>query len=291
MNIFFLKNNTSKGAFFAMSSGLCFALLGYAGTSLMTTGFSLAIMLFWRFFGALLLLSLIAGKELRYIKQFKKEFMRIFFYGIFLYVPSSMSYFLACEEIGTGLGMVLFFSYPLFIVLINYFFYKKPILFSTGCALVTMIAGMMCIAPWQGVIFDQQGIVLSLFAACIYALYVLASANNSLPPLLATIGLCLGSATVSAVIAVCNNSFAFPSSLVAWCHLGILALVCTALPALFFLHSLRYLDPTRAAMFTVLEPIFALIFGALFLHEPLHLLQIFGAGMLLCGALVMLQTK
>jgi drug/metabolite transporter (DMT)-like permease len=62
------------------------------------------------------------------------------------------------------------------------------------------------------------------------------------------------------------------------------------LPYMFYLSGLKYLDPTRAVITSCLEPVFAIVFAVLFVHEVLRPLQVAGIAAVL-AATVMVQIK
>ncbi|HEY6250251.1 MAG TPA: DMT family transporter [Candidatus Angelobacter sp.] len=75
-----------------------------------------------------------------------------------------------------------------------------------------------------------------------------------------------------------------------WAFLFVFACLSMLLPYVFHFHGLKYLDPTRAVVTSCLEPVFAVIFAAVFIQEPLHWSQ--GLGILaVLTATVLLQTK
>ena len=75
-----------------------------------------------------------------------------------------------------------------------------------------------------------------------------------------------------------------------WAFLFVFACLSMLLPYVFHFHGLKYLDPTRAVVTSCLEPVFGVIFAAIFIHEPLHWPQ--GVGVLaVLIATVMLAEK
>ena len=70
-----------------------------------------------------------------------------------------------------------------------------------------------------------------------------------------------------------------------------MGIICTALPILFFLESLKYISSEKASMLTVLEPIFVVIFGVILMHEPITFIQIIGIITILLGALLTLKDN
>lgn len=74
-----------------------------------------------------------------------------------------------------------------------------------------------------------------------------------------------------------------------WSFLFVFACLSMLLPYMFFFHGLKYLDPTRAVIASCLEPVFAIIFAAIFVHEGVSTLQMAGITAVLV-ATVMAQS-
>jgi drug/metabolite transporter (DMT)-like permease len=61
-------------------------------------------------------------------------------------------------------------------------------------------------------------------------------------------------------------------------------------PYMFYFSGLKYLDPTRAVITSCLEPVFAIVFAVMFVHERLAALQVVGI-LAVLAATVMVQMK
>jgi drug/metabolite transporter (DMT)-like permease len=75
-----------------------------------------------------------------------------------------------------------------------------------------------------------------------------------------------------------------------WGFLFLFACLSTLLPYFFYFTGLKYLDPTRAIIASCLEPVFAILFAAIFVGERLRLLQAAGIVTVL-AATVMVQAQ
>jgi drug/metabolite transporter (DMT)-like permease len=75
-----------------------------------------------------------------------------------------------------------------------------------------------------------------------------------------------------------------------WSFLLLFACVSMLLPYFFYFSGLKYLDPTRAVIASCLEPVFAILFAAAFVHESLRTSQVAGILIVLL-ATVLVQTR
>ena len=75
-----------------------------------------------------------------------------------------------------------------------------------------------------------------------------------------------------------------------WGFLLLFAFLSMLLPYVFYFNGLKYLDPTRAVITSCLEPVFAIIFAAIFIGEGVHGLQLAGIAAVLT-ATIMAQSS
>jgi drug/metabolite transporter, DME family len=75
-----------------------------------------------------------------------------------------------------------------------------------------------------------------------------------------------------------------------WAFLFLFACISMLLPYFFYFSGLKYLDPTRAVIASCLEPVFAILFAALLVHETLRVSQAVGI-LVVLAATVMVQTR
>lgn len=279
------------GTMCAILSGLLYGFVGYFGVSIVHASLSVATMLFWRFFIATVVIGVfLINWRKDFHVFFKKEAGLSFVNGALFYGLSTSLYFFACPYIGSGLAMVLFFTYPAMVVLLNYCLYgqKMPPIYYV--ALMIIFVGMFFLMDPQGVRFDVLGIVLSVTSAFFYASYIVSSKKiSTLPPTISTFMVCLGCMIFSLLFSLENHSLVIPSSLPIWINLLGIALVSTCIPIMLLLYSLNYISSEKAAILSVLEPVFVLIFGVMLLNEPMKPRYVFGSTIILSGALLTLM--
>lgn len=204
-------------------------------------------------------------------------------------------YFEASKSIGTGLAMVIFFTYPIFVVALSYFLRSIKVSFITlGCLVLIMLGcGMIAFGGNDGIDLDLWGVVLAVLSGLCYGAYVFFSkeASNKLSPVLSTLSVCLGATSAFAFYALCTTQTLYwPQSLEVWLLIGLFALFGTVLPVLLLLIGMGYLSASTASVISVLEPVAVLGVGALVLDEPLGPLQFLGALIILC-ATILVQVK
>jgi drug/metabolite transporter (DMT)-like permease len=277
-----------KGALYAISSGLCYGLLGYFGMSVIKADFSVYSMLFWRFFVATLFMALLLVPQYKHLLREKTQLSKAFVYGLLFYGSSTTLYFMSSQYIGTGLAMVIFFTFPAMVMLINIVFYKATIHKIYYLAFAMIVIGMSLLVNPQSMSFDLYGIGLGVLCAFLYACYIAASKKITVPPMLSTLMVSGGCMLTALTFSLFDHSFKFPSDFSTYFNLICMGLICTAIPILLLLQAFKYLSSEKASMLSVLEPVFVVIFGIILLEEEVHGLEFVGILIILSGALITL---
>src|ERR1700704_3613667 len=112
-----------RGDGFAILSGLLYGLLGYFGMVLIRSGLSPFNLSFWRFFLSLVFLWVIfISQPMKNLSNFKEHIKAVACGALFYSGPSTL-FFIASQYIGTGQSMVIFFSFPAFVMVLNRIIY------------------------------------------------------------------------------------------------------------------------------------------------------------------------
>lgn len=247
-------------------------------------------MLFWRFLVSSLFMCILLLPQLKKMQLNVVEAIKIIFYGAAFYGTCSILYFVATEYIGSGLAMVIFFTYPTMVLLINFAFFKQKISKIYYLALIVILVGMLFLVNGSKLHFDLMGVGLSLVSALLYAFYIIVSKNNTTPALVSTLFISMGAMLVSLAAALLEKTFLLPLGTNVWFNICGIGIICTALPIVFLLEGLKHISSLQASILSVLEPVFVVIFGILLLGEKINLIQALGVIILLAGALMSLLS-
>jgi len=272
-------------------SAILYGSLGYFGIELLNEHLSIATMLFWRFSLASLCILCTTAKLQRteMVRVLKISLgWKILILGSLSYCIGSSLYFLACQELGTGIAMVVFFCYPLFIALYELLINKQPITKHAVLCLLAIFIGMFLLkGDNQHGSASIKGFLYAIIAALAYALYILGSkrVSKQIAASTSTLLICLGSAVGYFTVAAYNNSFQFPGSSKVWVFSFAIGIIATALPVLLLFQGLKVIHPIKAAVLSALEPIVTVILGLIFLNEILTTSQASGIFIILFAAI------
>lgn len=283
-----------RGTFLVALSGMLYGLIGYFGTQLFRDNFSVSGMLFWRFFIAalwLLIISFVAKKNIFQSTGNHRELFKTVLLGVVCYSAASACYFLASKRTGTGLAMVIFFSFPVFVMLFSWLSPHWKMNKYALIALVMILMGLILLKGHGSHTLGILGIFFAIISAFLYAIYVYGSRNSSkIDSRLLSLLICLGNAIIFLIISYANQSFAFPNSLHEWFDICTLGIVATALPIQLMLDGMKYISPVKASMLSVLEPLVTVIAGLMLLHETVSHIQLLGVLVVLLGV-IMIQFE
>ncbi|OAI49170.1 hypothetical protein AYO45_03175 [Gammaproteobacteria bacterium SCGC AG-212-F23] len=280
-----------QASFLVALSAILYGFLGYCGTSIIVENMSITTMLFWRFLIASLWILLFILPQTRNGKAINIDKNVLFFMFILgaAYAGSSGFYFLAARTTGTGLAMVIFFSYPIMIALLSWMIHKEKLTLSTFAVLIAMSIGLVLLhgsfqQPWHLV-----GIGFALLSAISYAIYIMGSKRFSFAAInsnLLSLMVCIGCTVIFLITSLATQSFSLPSSMKSVIFLLSLGILVTALPIQLMLQGLKYISSMRASIISVLEPIVTVIVGIVLLQESVTHLQILGALMIMGSAIL-----
>jgi drug/metabolite transporter (DMT)-like permease len=285
-------SKTHLGSTYAILAGFLYGFLGFFSVRIMQEGISIPNMMFWRFaISALFILPFIFFKK-KFNKNSPKELFKALFFGAAFYCLSPIFFCISSRYISTGLSMVIFFIYPLIVMFINWLLYKKKISRIYYLAIIIILSGMILLVDLSAMHFNLLGILFSVLSGAFYAFYIVGSSKLSkIEPLISTFMVSLGCAFTSILFAFSDGSFKVPMSISLWLYFLGYGIICTSIPILIFLESIKFISSEQASILSVLEPVFVVIFGVILLGEVLNGWQGLGVFAILAGAVIVLIDK
>lgn len=237
---------------------------------------------------ALALLLVSRGPALRALRQDWRKFA---FLGVFMTGGPFLLFAAAEQTITAGLGAVLNATTPMWTVLIVYFWLKQPLTPARVAAIVIGFAGVGVIVGTEGLRIGPDawvGVGLATLAASLYGIGLTFARRNlsGHEPLELAFGQLAAGAVLLAPFALLTSGSAHPTVASGAAILGI-AIFSTAIawPLLFRLN--RQVGPLATSTIPFLNPIFGVLWGALFLHEAVTP-SLLGGGLLVFTALALI---
>ncbi|HET6637580.1 MAG TPA: DMT family transporter [Gemmatimonadota bacterium] len=204
-----------------------------------------------------------------------------------LYAIDSLSYLAALQWVPASTAVLLFYVYPVVVVLLAALFLGEHLtrrkltataLALTGCAL-TVGSGISGGRP--------LGLALVVFAMLALSTYIVASrpimaslpAHGSAAVTLTSTGLLLTAAALG------FDDMRLDGGTRGLVYVLALSLLCTALPITLFLVGIRHVGAGRAAVYSTIEPLVTVSLAAIVLRERIGVLQCLGGALILTAIL------
>ncbi len=244
--------------------------------------------------GALCLAIYILIKEPKAFKATPKQLFLYVLCGIATFL-SAFFYYESISQGSVSVAVMLMYTSPIFVVIysvcflgekMNKFKAASIILMLLGCALVTGIIGGAKSTAW--------GICAGLLAAVCYGTYSIITKiqmNNNCNPSSATLYCFLTMSVISLCIADLPEIIKIASTQPAKIYPLIIGIgVCTeAIPYLLYAMSMKYIHAGTAICLSIVEPVMATVFAAIFFEGMPDLLTVLGIVIVVVS--VMLLSK
>jgi drug/metabolite transporter (DMT)-like permease len=224
---------------------------------------------------------------------FRRHWGKVFLVGILNSALPFLLYSFALLSITTGLSAILNATVPLFGALVAWWWLKDRPTGSRVLGLLVGFAGVAALA-WDKASFKPDAatgiapawaVLACLLATTCYAIAASAAKRflSGLPPLMTATGSQMGSMLFLALPALWLRPTHMPSAR-AWLALVVLGVLCTGIAYILYFRLIEQTGPSRAVTVTFAVPVFAILYGALFLGEPVTL------DMVMWGTVVLIGT-
>lgn len=186
------------------------------------------------------------------------------------------------QYISTGMATVLHFTYPLFVLIGGILFCHQTYRSVLGKAVALCMIGMSLIVDWTSD-GDMLWYGIVVFTGITYAFYLLYAnvLKRVLPPWTITWYMSIISFVMVAIAYVYEHGFHMVHlSYISIISLILLGQVASVLAVGMVQLGLRYVDPSSAAIISLLEPVAALTIGVTVLGETVTAPMLAGCGLI-----------
>jgi drug/metabolite transporter (DMT)-like permease len=207
--------------------------------------------------------------------------------GTIGYGTESALYFSALNHGGAAAVTLLFYTYPVWVMLATMALDRRAPHASLFAALALALAGSaMVVVGGGGTDVETIGIVLALCTALAYSSYLILTDRTvkTTDPLTAAAWLGVGAATANLVYGVAFGALVVPASGSWWRLAGMAVFSAGAFAAM--LAGLQRVGAVRNAIIGVMEPLTVAVLAAAFLDEPVTMPVLAGGTLILGGAII-----
>lgn len=204
-------------------------------------------------------------------------------------IPFSLLAF-ASLSLSAGFTAILNATTPLFGLWITAIWLQESLSFPRIIGFITGFVGVLVLVGWQDVPLTWtvgMAIAAGLLAALHYAIAApfIKKRFTGVPILVVTVG----SQFSAAMVLLPLLPFSIPSKMPSPIAMGsvlALALLSSVLAQMLYFQLISIIGPSKTLTVAYLVPIFALIWGALFLRETITLSMVLGGGLVLLGTAI-----
>lgn len=247
---------------------------------------SYEIVLLRTLLGSLLLVALlfITKKKMTWTKN-KKDLIYIAVSGIAMGV-SWMFLYEAYAQIGVSISSLLYYSGPVIVMVLSPLLFKEKLTAFKIIGFVAVLVGIFFVNNNTfSVNGNTFGILCGLLSAVLYAIMVIANKKATHIKGLenSAIQLIISFLTVFIFVAF-KNGFSIHIDSSDWIWILILGLLNTGAGCYFYFSSIGNLPVQTVAICGYIEPLSAVLFSVILLHETMVPMQIIGAILIIGGA-------
>ena len=225
----------------------------------------------------------------------KKLSLKLFLLGAIGLYSNSICMFTAFDYLTSGLAMVLFYFYPILVVLFGWVFFRHvPPKIIWPCLAITLLGVALSASKLSG--GQAKGVAIIVFGAFAYAIYsVLAAASMPKTDLVSGLILIFGGAGFSFVVVWLIDPPGLPTTMPfvadVWLPALEIGIVGTIGAMGIFFAGMNLIGASKSAVIQTWEVLVAICSGVFFLNQSFSIRQLFGAVLILSGVIVLLRVE
>jgi drug/metabolite transporter (DMT)-like permease len=205
-----------------------------------------------------------------------------------VYTLMTLAYFVSLRYLTAGLATVVLYTYPAMLVLLSAAVLDEVVTPRKAVSVGLASAGVGLVA-WTGVAgAEPVGVALALASAACYAAYT-AGSRYVVPratPEGVMLGVLAGTTLSMALYGVLDGGLAVPTGGDEWAVVLGIAVVSTVAPHLLFYEGVSRLEAGRVGVASTVEPVVAVVLGALLLGERVTAVVVAGGALVLGGVVL-----
>ena len=280
------------GVLYILISGAAFGLLPWFARIAYDHGAEPFGMLFGRFVIATTIMLIIRFTRQRNEPRPPHKIEgQLFLLGAIGYAPQASFFFFGVDRIDISLATVIFYSYPVFVVIASWLVFRHQPSRATMVCLAVAVAGTALTAG-QVQAGSWIGVALMLAAAVWYSGYILVSSKivQHSGAFISLSYVMVGAATAHTLIFFFTRP-SLPTDNIGWIAIGAASIVSTILAMGFFFAGVSRIGPGESAVLSTIEPVVSIAIGVSLLNEELTAPRFIGALLVLVGVAVLAQLS
>ncbi len=284
------------GSLQVIMAGICWGTLGIFSTKLGKLGLdSFAITTLRIVTAGAMVLVLLPSLYRTFLSMRTKEWLSLMTQSLIGVLGMTLCYFYAVSQVGVSMAVALLYTAPVFSLVLAKLILGEQISVKSALLAIVAVIGVACLMAGDEFSLNM-GVVVGLLSGLCYSLYGILgkkamSFNHS------TQMVFFSSVAFSAIaLLFLPQTFATYQALSslpiqAWVYVVGLSLVGTIAPFFLYMTALNKLPATTASVFTIIEPLTAIILAIVILGQPLLPLQMVGVTLIIGATLANALTR
>ncbi len=279
------------GVVYILISGIAFGLLPWFSRIALNHGVEPIGLLTVRFLGAmscLVLFHLFIRRNIPWPSR--KMFVKLLIFGAIGYAPQSLLFATGVERIDISLATIIFYTYPVMVVLLSWLILKhvpsRAVVVSLMTAVVgaAMTAGQIQAGSWTGV-------TLMFIAALWYAISIIVVSHvfPDVDAFMSVTVIMIGAAFANVVFWLFTRA-ELPSDVQGWSAAFAAAIISTVIALSFLFIGIQRIGPGQASVLSTIEPVVSITVGVIALNESITAVRVLGAILVVIGVAMMAQA-
>lgn len=280
-----LKNNALIGSLQVILAGVCWGSLGIFSSKLLGFGFSSFQITTLRIVTAGMIVLLLLPSVLPILKKLTApEWINLVLQSLIGVLGMTLCYFFAVGQVGVSMAVALLYTAPVFSLVLAKLILSEPITKKSVILGVVAVLGVGFLMAGDGFKFNI-GVAVGLLSGLCYSLYGILGKKAMAyhhPANLVFFSSVSISALALLLLPQTYGTYGTLFGLSGYAFLLVLGLsvVGTIAPFFLYMSALHKLSATKASVFTIIEPLTAIVLAVILLKQPLSSMQMIGVGLI-----------
>ena len=212
-----------------------------------------------------------------------------------LYTGSAMFLFWGYNFMGAGVATTIHFTYPIFVTLLMFVFFREKASWITWLAILLAIAGVAKLSiKGSELTLDPLGMLIVVLSAMAYASYIIVvnkSRVRSMNGRKLAFYVFIVSTLLFAVKAMSNEGIQPVPDALSWINLFLLAVVPTVISNITLVLAVHHIGGTLTSVLGAMEPVTAVCIGAFVFQEEFTWQSGFGILLIITAVTLIILSK
>lgn len=285
-----------KYYFYAILSAILFGTAGLFIKFAYKTGLDSMELLTFQYILAVTIMFVVAIiKDKRSLKVSKKELFNLFILGIIGNTFMTVFYYIAFEYLPVAMVTMLLYTYPIMVFIYSIIFDKTKVTKrSIGILSIAFFGSVLVLNVFSSDFnYSIKGIFIGLLCAVFYSFMNIYSEKKlkDVPALTINTYSTFFSLLVLLIYVNPSTLVKVHLSLNSIFYIAVLAIVSEIIPLTLLYLSIKFIGSVKVSIIGNLEIPTAMFTAFLFLNEKISVIQLLGAGMVICAIILLERGK